>query len=139
MKIKALSASIEDCIKIISAKSLDHRRVYYLTEKQKVPYDPGAETLHNHEVDLFGTKALCVGIQSVGTDTTHKAPLVSDSFAPCVPVVAIGRTGTHLAHFNGTGSVDKFSAQWLKTHRLFVIQKLHNAKQTLVSDGIVKR
>src|SRR6185436_3503736 len=133
-----LSASLEDSVDIIRKKSLDHRRVYYLATSCSVPYKPGAKITENHDVQIFGTNAVCVGIGSIGTDPTCKSLLVSDSFGPCVPVVAIGRTGTHLAHFNGTGSINEFSSKWLKTHRIAIIQKARHVKQTAVSEEIAK-
>ena len=56
MKVKAMSGSLKDCVAIISAKSLAHRRAYYVTAGQTIPYNPTSESMVNHEVDLFGSE-----------------------------------------------------------------------------------
>jgi hypothetical protein len=133
---KLLSNSLKDAVTLVKQENLDHRRVFWLNGSHAVPYDPGSEANVNHEVELFGERSLCVGIAAVGTDTTYKALLVSDSFAPCVPVIAIGRTGTHLAHCNGSGGIMTYSSKWLKTHRIMVIQRERGVQQKAVSDAI---
>lgn len=104
----SLQAAVEDA----ASRSLSHRRVLYLHEKQtlKEIYAPGAGIKTNHSVKIFGHEATCVGITSLATSPDHQRILVSDSFASCVPVIAIGRTGTHLAHFNGIGLVEECAA-----------------------------
>ncbi|HTV84388.1 MAG TPA: hypothetical protein VME63_03230 [Dyella sp.] len=136
MKTKQVHGTLQQCVQMIMDKSLNQRRLYYLNLSQKAPYSPTTQMLDNHEVDLFGHAATCVGIASFATDQTYKKPLVSDSFGPCVPVIAIGRTGTHLAHCNGSGGIMDYSKSWLKTHRIMVVAKTEHAKQFQVANAI---
>lgn len=136
MKTRQTYGTLSQCVQMMVNKSLSQRRLYYLDTPQVAPYSPTSGTLENHEVDLFGSAATCVGVASFATDKTYKKPLVSDSFAPCVPVVAIGRTGTHLAHCNGSGGIIDYSATWLTSHRIMVIGKSENAKQLSVAKAI---
>lgn len=136
MKTRQTHGTLRDCVQMMMNKSLSQRRLYYLNDPQEIPYSPTCEVAENHEVDLFGQAATCVGVTSIATDTSYKKPLVSDSFAPCVPLVAIGRTGTHLAHCNGISGITRYSAIWLTSHRIMVIGKTNSARQIQVARKI---
>ncbi|MFC3650086.1 hypothetical protein ACFONN_00905 [Dyella humi] len=136
MKTRQTSGTLNDCVQMMVNKSLSQRRLYYLNIQQKAPYFPTSKMLENHQVDVCGLRGICVGIASFASDTTYKTPLVSDSFGPCVPVIAIGRTGTHLAHCNGSGGIMEYSSNWLPTHRVMVIRKTKHTKQAEVAQAI---
>jgi hypothetical protein len=138
MKTSEYAGSLRKCIEMAKTRSLRERRLYYIKKPQAIPYDRPCEQSTNHDVDLYGTDALCVGVSSFGTDETRKRPLVSDHFASCVPVIAIGRTGTHLAHVNGPVEILTDSRDWWKTHRIMVI-KTDQAHQASKAELVLKR
>lgn len=137
MKVKAISGSLEGAIEKIRSKSHGDWRVYYLAGGCQIPYNPRSKMVENHPVTVFNQSATCVGVASIATSSVTEM-IVSDSFTPCVPVIAIGHERASLAHFNGTGLSDQFAASCRSNQctKILVIQRTAPQKQIDVSNAI---
>lgn len=90
-------------------------------------------------MDLCGNAATYVGIAQVAA-VAQGAFIVSDSFAPCVPVVAFGRNTCSLAHCNGIGGIDGYSADWDKAAAsIIVVSKERESRQSQIAGLIFEK
>src|SRR5262245_27623115 len=98
MKAKAISGPLNQEL-LNSIKNENLLGVYYLTEPINVPYayTPDVDT---QTVEVFEQSATRVGVKAMATGSVTVL-LVSDSFRPCVPVIAIGQEKNSLVHFQG--------------------------------------
>lgn len=136
MAIQHVNGTIEDNLHRLDVAVADDLRVYCLADAQPVPYPPPTSGHDNDNVNLFGHPARYVGITNQDI-AGHNAILVSDSFSPCVPVIATHADGTRLAHRNG--SAVEFAATWPLTGSLFLLKKLGHAQQERVADALLER
>lgn len=110
--------------------------IKFLPDHQPVPYSEGAKTLENTDVTVAGLyTARCVGVACVA-EIGDKDFLVSDSFAPCVPIVIFAADKTWLAHINGMSGLDKVEqlVASSKGWKIRIVRKTQNAQQAQVAN-----
>jgi hypothetical protein len=133
MAIKHVNGTLKDNLKLLDVPTGDDLRIYCVTGRQQIPYDPPMDGLSNEDVVFFGQTAKYVGINSIYTGGRSEL-LVSDSFSPCVPVITLGGNTVTLAHRNGAAI--KFANGIDGNDDIYILQKLGYGKNELVSNAI---
>jgi hypothetical protein len=137
MIAEEISGSLDEALTTLKNKPSDNCGVYYLRAACKVPYSPGSKAAENHQVTVFDKSATCVGVGAMADGIVTEL-LVSDSFYPCVPVIAIGNGRTSLAHFDGlTPGLKDTISERCKANQystILVVQREWPPKHITVSD-----
>ncbi len=121
------------------------RYLYYLVGTYELPYGKTFSIGKDQSVTLCKIKENIpyVAINQSICITGPEPILVSDSFSPCVPVIAVSRkkTTTALAHCNGLTIVEDLVAQWkdFGFKRIMVISKSNNQRQSLIANDIAEK
>jgi len=138
LEFKVVEGELRDLVVKMSAPGKGVTKVRFLAATQATPY--GVKCHHdNEEVDLFGHPARYVGIAN-HDEVNRGRFIVSDSFSPCVPVIALERGRCSLAHCNGIGGINQYSASWGKVDaRVIVISKGKNEQQKKVASEVLKK
>lgn len=101
--------------------------VTLLSDPHDIPYPDGAQAVKNTEVTVAARyRAQCTGIGCIA-EIGDKIFLVSDSFAPCVPIIVFAANGAWLAHSFGLSGVDQVRKVAIAHNDcdIFIISKKH--------------
>jgi hypothetical protein len=101
MKVEEISGSLNEAL--LNRLKDGSPGVYCLKEPCKVPYEYIGD-VKVQQVTVFEKIVTRVGVNAMATGSVT-ALLVSDSFRPCVPVIAIGQENNSLFHFQGINPV----------------------------------
>jgi hypothetical protein len=122
MPAQKIVGSLDQALTTLKNNPSDACQVYYLEESCDLPYAPTTDV--NEQVTVGEMIATRVAVNDMVTASVS-VMLVSDSFRPCVPVIAIGQENKSLAHVQGPGLAQRFvkSCQDNKFRTILVIKK----------------
>lgn len=86
----------------------------------QLPYISGG--MISTQVSILGSNASYTGINKIESSSPPSIHC-SDSFSPCVPVIAMNSKKSVLAHFNGTVLLDRFSRELIPFSKVFIIRR----------------